>query len=431
MTKKEFGRVIEEEPSETVEFGRIVEEEGPVAREAREVQEKFGRGGRALAKGGLKALGGILDLLVPKVDPERFPEEKFSFEEAVETLLPTDPEAPFLEKFAERGAEILPFLLGGEVGLGAKLGRAGLAALLGQTAEEVGVGPLGQTVAELSGLIAPGLGKKIIPTKAQREGVKMLRRRGLTEKEIAPLIPSERKRALLGKVGAKGIRTEKAARRTRTALGNVYEQLRTEGERLPFLEAEANLTLGNAIEDKLEKIPASIRKVIQEDLKDLLNKPIKANDIINFWEDINSSINWKSVADGKRKLNSLKKPLLDSLKKINPTLARDFELTNKFYSQMKKVYPNLRPTDIDKWIALGELGSLVGGLFKFGPKAAVPVLGFAASRKLASAMLTNPRLQNLTRQMTKALKQNKIGIAKKINDKIQKELQKEKIKVKE
>lgn len=384
-----------------------------------------GKGGRAVARGGLSTLGSILDLMTVQPDPERFPGEQFSFEEAFDILLPRDPEAGFAEKTIERGAGILPYLLGGEAGLLAKAGRAGFSALLGQSTEELGGEGLAQAGAEILGLGAPGLRKKILPKKGQKEAVEMLRRRGLSEKQIAPLIPSERKSAVLGKVGTRNFRTAKAAKRTRDSLGNLYSQLAEEGEKLPILSSNRASLLESQLSEKLEKMPSSVRRAIQEDLSDLFKKPVKANDLMNFWQDINSQINWKTIGGGKKRLNSLKSVLLQGMKDINPELARDFELTNNQFSKFNKLYKNLKPESLDRWMALGELGALFGGFFKFGVKGAAAVIGADAARRLSSEMLINPRLQNLTTQMVTALNQNKVAIAKKIQEKMVEELKKE------
>lgn len=424
MTTPEFGRILSEE---NVEFGRPLEKKQPKLSltERASKKTKAGAGGRAISRGLLKGVGGILDLLTPKVDPERFPEERFSLEKAVDVLLPQAEDAGFVEKTLERGGTLAPFLLGGEGALAAKLGRTGLAALLGQTTEEAGGGPIAQTVAELGGLGLPGLGKKILPKKSQKEALKMLRRRGLTEKEIAPLIPSQRKSALLGKLGTRNFRTAKAAKRTRDALGNLYGQLAEEGEKLPILSSNRASLLESQLETKLEKMPSTIRRAIKEDVEDLFKKPVKANDLMNFWQDINSQINWKTIGGGKKRLNGLKDVLLEGMKDIDPQLASDFAATNRQFIQFNKLYKNLKPQSLDRWMALGEAGALLGGLFKFGPKGAATVIGADALRRLSSEMLINPRLQNLTRQMGTALNKNKIAIAKKIQDQMIKELKKE------
>lgn len=412
---KEFGEIYEEAPA-FKEFGEIIEEAPPKAPLFRP-----GAYGKAALRGLFKAAKGAPEInplgLIGPVPPE-------VLDEAVAKGL-ADPDAGFAEKAIERGAETLPYLLGGGGGLAAKGGRAALSALFGQTAEELGGGPLAQTGAELVGLGIPGLRKKIVPKGSQKEAVEMLRRRGLEEKEIAPLIPSERKSALLGKIGTRNFRTEKAGKRTRDALGDLYSQMATEGESLPILASDRASLLQSQLEEKLEKMPSSVRRAIKEDLSDLFKKPVKANDLMNFWQDINSQINWKTIGGGKKRLNSLKDVLKEGIKDIDPQLARDFELTNEQFSRFNNLYKNLKPQSLDRWMALGEVGALVGGLFKFGPKGAAGVIGADAARRLSSEMLINPRLQNLTQQMVKALNSNKIGIATKIQEKIIAELKKE------
>jgi len=427
MSIQQFGRILEEEPAlekEPQTFGRVIGEEPKKLTVSQKAARRTpaGRGGRAAARGGLKALGSVLDLFKVSVDPEKYPEEKFSFKEAVDVLLPQHPEAGFAEKTIERGSEILPYLLGGEAALIPKLGRAGLAALLGQTTEELGGGELAQTGAEVLGLGLPGLRKKIVPKKAQEKSVEMLRRRGLTEKEIAPLIPSERKSALVGKLGARGFRTQKAAKRTREALGDLYSQISAEGEKLPILSSNRASLLESQLRDKLEKLPSSLRRPVEQDLTDLFKKPVKADELINFWQDINSHIDWRKMGHGKKRLNSLKETLFEGIKDISPDLAQDFETTNALYGKFNTLYKNLKPRDLDRLIALGETGAVIGGLLKFGPKGAIGALIPEVGRRVASEMLINPRLQNLTKQMVKATQANKIVIAKKISEQIEKEL---------
>lgn len=426
MSTPVFGRPLDNEKIEPKVFGRPLEEHPEKLTVSKKATQKTpqGLGGKAIGRGLSKALGNLLDLFTVKVDPERYPEERFSFEEVVDKLLPQSPEAGFAEKAIERGAGIAPYLLGGEAGLLGKLGRAGLSGLFGQTTEELGGGPIAQTVAEMGGLAAPGLGKRIIPKKGQKEAVEMLRRRGVSEKEIAPLIPSERKSAILGKYGTRNFRTKNAAKKTRESLGNLYSQIAQEGEKGPILSSDRASLLQSNLNDKIEKLPASVRRVIKEDVSDLFNKPIKASDLTNLWQDLNSQINWKSIGGGKKRLNSLKEVLLGGIEEINPQMAKDFELTNELYSKFNKLYKNLQPQSLDRLLALGELGAVLGSFFKFGPKGLTSILGAEGARHLSTEMLINPRLQNLSLQMVKALNQNKIGIAKKIQEKMKEEFEK-------
>lgn len=409
MSIPEFGRVLDEDT--TVEFGRVIEEKKP---------SKVASIGRAGAKGLLQAAIGAQEI-IPL--PGRGP---LSPKEQLESLMQLigEPEEGLPERFAERTAKTLPYLLGGPGGVVGKVGRGLLSSALGQATEEVGGGEVAQTVAEMVGLGLPGLGKKIAPTRAQKKGIEMLRKRGVTEKEIAPLVPTEKKAAVLGKVAAKGFRTAKAAKQTREALGNVYSQLSEEGAKLPILSSGRTQSLEAELRQQLQKMPSSVRRSIEADMQDLFSKPVKANDIMNFWQDLNSEINWKRIGGGKNRLNSLKDSLKKGIEDISPELAADFELTNEFYSKFSKISRNLQPKDLDRLIALGEMGAVLGGLLKFGPKGALPVIGSEVLRRVGSEMLVNPRLQNLTRQMTTAVKNNKIAIAKKVQEKMVEELEK-------
>ncbi len=421
---KEFGEIVERSsPIKFKEFGELIDKPPTVSEKATQ-RFRPGAGGKALLRGLSKAA-----MAVPEMGPlgaiaPRGPITRSQQEQQLEQLL-GDPEAGFAEKAIERGAEIAPYLAGGEAGLLPKLGRTALTALAGQTAEEFGLGELAQTGAEIAAMGLPGFRKKIVPTKSQEEVVKMLRRRGLTEEQIAPLIPSERKSALLSKIGARGYRTRKAAQRTKDALGDLYSQINLEGEKLPILSSNRASSLQSELMSKLEKLPSSIRKTAEKDLNELFRKPVKASDLINFWQDINSQINWKSLKGGKKRLNSLKTPLLEGIKDVSPELARDFELTNKQYSKFNNLYKNLQPQSLDRWMTLGETGAFFYSLMKYGPKGAASVVGTDVARRIASEMLINPHLQNLMKQMGKALQQNKVGIAKKIQDKMVKELKKE------
>ena len=418
-TFKEFGKVIEEPPKPSFkEFGEVIDKTPTFIP---------GAGGKAALRGLYKAAKEVAKLspssmLMGGKLPGGVSEE--FMDEFVKKHI-GDPDAGFKEKTIERGVEMLPYLVGGEGAIAAKVGRAGLSALLGQTTEELGGGELAQMGAEIIGLGLPGLRKKIIPKKGQKEMVEMLRRRGLSEKEIAPLIPSERKSAILGKYGSRNFRTKKAAERTKSAFGDLYSQLSAEGEKLPILSSNRSSLLESQLTEKLEKLPSSVRKAINEDLTDLFKKPVKANDLLNFWQDINSQINWRTVRGGKKGLNGLKGSLKEAVTDISPQLARDFEITNKQYSKNKRLYENLKPRSLDTWIAYGEIGSILGGFFKFGPKGIASVVGVDVARRLSTEMLINPRLQNLSLQVVKALNSNKTAIAKRIQEQMVKELKKE------
>lgn len=80
------------------------------------------------------------------------------------------------------------------------------------------------------------------------------------------------------------------------------------------------------------------------DVFQLMNRGTNPNEIIEFWQNINEAVNWKSTKCGKKSLAALKKPLAEALQDISPNLYKQFEDTNKLYSRFKKVSKSLRQT---------------------------------------------------------------------------------------
>lgn len=71
---KEFGEIIEQTPQASFkEFGEVMEK--PPQKKAK--RSRAGAGGRAVGRGGLKALGNVLDLLMLKLIPNGTPKKNF------------------------------------------------------------------------------------------------------------------------------------------------------------------------------------------------------------------------------------------------------------------------------------------------------------------------------------------------------------------
>lgn len=393
--------------------------------------------GRAAAKGLTKAATNIQE-----INPlsTRGPLTIKQQRSALESLI-GKPEEGFAEKLTERFAENAPLLLGGGGSIAPKLGRATLSSLLGQGAEEMGGGEIAQIVAELAGLGAPGLGKKIIPKKSQEKMVELLRRKGLSEKEIAPLIPSEKMISGLSKVTPKSNKIKSKIYRTKEAVGNIYEDLEKKGQELPILSSNHADILKSDLKRKLEKLPTDLRKPINIEIEDVFKKPIKGDDLIRLWRSINSSIYSKGSSPYRKKLNVLKEDISNSLEDISPELAKDFKTTNEAYAKAKSVYKKINPGESSAWKNLDKKALLIYSAINAIASSADPLVALSrigkgyivtkAVGKFATEMLTNPRLQNLSKQMAHAVKNNQIVIAKKIEDKIQKELEKQDIHFKE
>lgn len=418
MANVEFGRILEETP-QNVEFGRVIEDS-----EVETPKFRPGAGGKAALRGLYKAavdaakqspVGMLMGGALPGPVSEEFLSEK------IEEIL-GDPQAGLLEKTIERGTETLPYLMGGEGALAYKAGRAALSSLLGQVIAEAGGEQGEQALAEILGLGLPGLGKKIIPRKGQEKSLEMLRRRGLSEKEISPLIPSEKKSATLKPFIKKGGKLPKRVKETQKALGGVYDQLIAEGESSPILSSNQTSLLQTNLNEIVDKFPAEVEKLIRSDMEKMFRKPVKASDLINLQFKINDALFGKKVSQ-RGLLNQLKSPINEAIREINPQVGKDFELLQKNYSHFKNtVGKNFKPSVVGDLINMGKIGGFIHGILSLNPITLKTILAHDGSRRLFTEFMINPRLQNLTQQLGKALSSNKIAIAQKIIQKIEKEL---------
>ncbi len=322
----------------------------------------------------------------------------------VEKLLPTQ-DRP-LEKGLERAGKLAPLAATGGEGLLAKGIRTGVGALAGQTAEELGAPEYIQSLAELASFMAPKISGKLQPTKSQKEAVEFLRSKGLTDKEITPLIQSEKTSERLQEVHEK--------------LGQGYEELKTEAKSKNLsLPKEKMTSFFDNFDKTLQNISPRFRRLLKEDIGDFENSRMGFNDFVDFWQDINGTV--KGQTGGRAVLNRLKEPLQKGLQDIDPALAKDFNKLNEFYSKKAKVAKLLSPKQLDDLFEAGKVYGAIGAIANGNMGFIKNIFGAVAGRGLVREMLTNPRLQNLSNQMLKALSQNKLQNAKKIYDVFKKE----------
>ena len=160
------------------------------------------------------------------------------FGQKIDEQLPSNP--GFIEDVAERSGEILLPLLasGGASSLGAAgsaFARSLLIGTAGQTVEELGGGEFAQGAAEVVAGGLPGLAKNVArvggvfgssAAAAENAMVSGARRLGLTEEQIAPLIPGATKRAGFGKIARKTGKTQRVLRNTQEGLSNSFDNLK-------------------------------------------------------------------------------------------------------------------------------------------------------------------------------------------------------------
>lgn len=356
------------------------------------------------------------------------PVSKKAGEKIFERLLPTLPE----HKVLERAGKIAPYALLGGGGALPAIAEIGAGALGGQLAEESGAGALGQDIAEAVGMgaggVASGLGKfakslgskRIVATKAQQPKVDFLRSKGFTERQIVPLMKDETKlNKILNRLSYKGRQAEKLQRSIQEKVGDQYDILRETGKQKFLPNREAGV-----FDDKLfevyDKIPKRYQRLIQNDLDDLRNTGASFSSLIDFWQGLNATT--KGVQGGKAVINKFKEPIFQAMEKIDPVDAQSFKYLNEFYSKGKKFLQRLQPSHLEKWVSLGKLGSLIGGVATLNINSLKGLMGAQAAQLALRELALNPRLQNLHLKLLQAYSKNDINMAKKIYDAMAKEL---------
>ena len=381
--------------------------------------------GKTILKGTAKGLQKFGHMISPSgealYNPEAIPQAESQLESQLQELLPTDSN-DFFTRSTERFLESVPSIMsfpGASYGL---LARTGGSALAEQIAEEFGAGKLGQAIAGITAFVGPDLTKKLLTTKNNRKLLEAGRKLDLTDKEIAPLLNSKNKQRWLSKLAYKGEKTNKSLNLTKNSLSEAYNGItKSDIAKRPLPENLKNEFLYN-IQQKLFNLPSVTRDVVKQDLKDLLDKPITIESITNFWKDINANVSYDP--EKYRALSILKSDISNTLAKVSPKTAKDFNSINELWSKYSDIRRSLTPKLSDQILNAGEvigpiyavLSGNFGWLSKIGTEAGV--------RRLAREMLINPRFQNLGKRMVSALNKNKYAIAKKISDQIAKEVSK-------
>lgn len=373
------------------------------------------------------------------------PKEK---QKEIEQLFPTQDR--FSERSLERGGEILPFMFTGGpattlAGVLGQIGRSVAAGFMGQGAQEMGFGPIGQMIAELPAFLSPNL-SRMIPARGETSNRNLARMLGVSEEEVSRLSAEGRDAELLNfareqglseeqialltgdrgvvrdfmqDTAAKGGRSARAVEETRRGLGGIWDNMFTRNEASIEMSGEQAANLYNSIQRRLLNLPAESRNRIQEDFADLIRSDGSMGDLMNFWQDINYYIN-----QGERGLGILKEDILRTMRNSSPELARDFELANELYRNFGDAVSRIRPDILESLIKTGERGLVVRGVMNRDLSALQKALGLIGGRQLALEMVKNPRFQRLSERMINAMSNSRYGVAKSIFDKMTKEVSK-------
>lgn len=314
-------------------------------------------------------------------------------------------------RIAGRGTEFLGegVALGGG---GKALSVLGGSGLLGQGSREIGAPEFVSSGIEIAAPLLQGsISGKLAPSKGVKTTVEAGRKIGLSEKQIAPLIQGEAKTAILSKIARKGTKTKERFAGIKESLGDSYNKIKLAPEakiKLPNIEQISLRKEFGGIRNELTKTLApspekeAAIKYVEEALNTLRNVDVTPEHLVNFWQDINKSVNWNSISGGKKALAQLKEPVSKVLKKVSPSLAEDFEMTNQLYSKYAQISKKLKPDLVDSFVNKGEIiaGFPAGlAIAQGNPYPLLALGGEVATRLMAREMLINPYFQNMAKKL--------------------------------
>lgn len=341
-----------------------------------------------------------------------------------------------------RGANIAPFAVATPAGASNVLQgvlQSLAAGGAGQSAQEMGFGGIGQTIAEIlpflagqRGGIAPQTApisqklakSSVLPEKAREffqkraqktdeinDLISFAQREGMTAEQIAPLIQGEAKKNILGRIASKGRRVQEKLSSTKQGISNISDKF-TKGE---FASASPSASQSNkmmkGLNDIFYDIPSQTRNVILEDFKQFANSPKDVKSIIRFYRAIN-----ESFGVNKKQLGRLKEPLKDALTSIDPGLGKDFDLTNKLFQKYYDISSRLKPSIVSDFLDYATVPKVAYGLMSGNYAILYEALGEATARKLAAKMLIDPKLTNISSKLANALNKRQFAIADRIKD---------------
>lgn len=359
----------------------------------------------------------------------RFP----TTEEVGEFIGETEP-----KNLPERYAQRIGRSLGGGAALGGgakTLQSLAAASSIGQSAKELGAPEGIATTLELISLFGPhALANKVYGPKKLKSFIEYARKQGLSEQEISGLVQGERKAKALAKLAKKGGKTENILSSINEKAGSALENVKSEASQFGRISGE----MSGELADEFGEISKNLKKTIKaspdkesainfidEAYENLINKGATPEELINFWQDINSAVNWNSIKGGKKVLGSLKEPIMKTLKNIDPKLAQDFELANTLYSRSKFLSKSLKPHMIDTVLDKGPIGASMLAIALGDLGIISKYIGTDAVRVLSREMLFNPRIQDISKKMLDAVKNENVKSAQSLLKIFKKEVEKD------
>lgn len=363
--------------------------------------------GKTAIKGiveGVSRLGSIMGPLRSEKPREQQIEEQSN---VLNELLPT--EDTFGQRALRRGLKEIPTAVASPIG-GALQGtvRGALSGTGGETAKELGAPEWAQSLIELGPYIGPDVTKKLLEKGKYKEIIEAGRKFGMTDRQITPLIQSDFKQKWLSKVASKKGSAEKSISKTKDALDTFRDSLNNSPDASKILNPEATNELILGLSNTTKEFPTKVKDLIKDDIADLLKGPIIGKSLFNLWNDVNYY--WSK---GEKQVGLLKGPLKKAISSISPEIGQDFEKVNKLYTKFYPIAKALKPGIVDSFIKKGEALGLLGSVLTFNYPGMIAVASHVTASKLAEKMLTNPRFQQLSSKILKAIQSNAYPVAEK------------------
>lgn len=346
-------------------------------------------------------------------------------ERITEQFLPT--QEGFPEEVLEMAAENIPLVALGEGGLVKKGLQAASGALTKLGAKEMDLPDWAQEVVGSLGMVSPDLAKSLAsktlkPSSKQLDIVNFLRSKGVSDKDITPIIQDKKKLAFFSKAASKFDKKDSWLKGIKSQLGNIFEDVREQGRKLPPLNADQVMKFQEDFFKKFDKVPRMYRNLVQKEVDDLMSNPVNFTELHDFGKAINAIVGEKE--GGKAAIGILKEPIEKAQREISPKLFNDLQKTNHAYSKLYDFTDKMKKRDWHNLINLGQAGQALYGALTLNPVALKAAAVAGSTRYLAKQVLSNPRLQGIHRKMWDSFLNNKISQAIKLSSILKSELNK-------
>lgn len=360
-----------------------------------------------------------------KVEADKLSEaEKSKMKEELEQRYPS--EKGFVEGVIERAGKLAPSAALAPGGLVQAGVRTGAAAILGETAKEMGFGELGQALTETAAYVAPNPTRMLQAGNAnQRTLLDFGRRMGLSEEQLTPIIKDESMwtRFLTGAAARRG-RTQRALTESQRGLGQIYDTLRNSPAAQVNLTPQQTRNFVGRLGQEFHNLPANIRNEVIQDLQDLAQGPLNGDRLLNFYQDVSDTIQRIGGPRGRR-LGGIQDSVMGAISSSSPQLGMDLHLTNQLYANYARMRTALQPSIVSDLLSGAKVIAGITSLITGNYPHLGALAGLATGRKLAAELVINPRLQNLQHKMLRALNENRISVANELLGQFREEIKDE------